>query len=142
MGLPKSGQVRSYVSAEQSKVNTSPMRPGWQVIRDGADAELHLTGDWIARDTGLRDAAAVHRLLADARPDDLILELREGLGATIVIVSHELASLFAICDDGVFLDAQAQTAIAHGAPRRLRDECENPAVRAFMTRERPDHAAP
>ena len=40
----------------------------------------------------------------------LILELRDGLGATIVIVSHELASLFAICDDGVSLDAETQTA--------------------------------
>ena len=74
------------------------------------------------------------------RLDDLILELRDGLGATIVIVSHELASLFAICDDGVFLDADAHTAIAHGAPRTLRDACDNPTVRAFMTRGRSDRS--
>ena len=74
------------------------------------------------------------------RLDDLILELRDGLGATIVIVSHELASLFAICDDGVFLDAETQTAIAHGAPRMLRDSCDNPTVRAFMTRGGADPA--
>jgi phospholipid/cholesterol/gamma-HCH transport system ATP-binding protein len=72
------------------------------------------------------------------RLDDLILELRDGFGMTIVLVSHDLPSLFAICDDGVFLDGESMTAIAHGAPRRLRDECENPIVHAFMRRERRD----
>jgi phospholipid/cholesterol/gamma-HCH transport system ATP-binding protein len=69
--------------------------------------------------------------------DDLILELRDGLGATIVIVSHELPSLFAICDDGVFLGAATHSAIAHGAPKDLRDQCDDPTVRAFMTRTLP-----
>jgi phospholipid/cholesterol/gamma-HCH transport system ATP-binding protein len=76
--------------------------------------------------------------ITSKRLDDLILELRDGLGATIVLVSHELASLFAICDDGVFLDADTHTAIAHGAPAALRDGCEHPLVRAFMGRERPE----
>lgn len=71
------------------------------------------------------------------RMDDLILELRDGLGATIVIVSHELPSLFAICDDGVFLDAATHSAVAHGAPKDLRDRCDDPTVRAFMTRTLP-----
>lgn len=70
------------------------------------------------------------------RLDELILELSRGLNATVVVVSHELASLFAICDDGVFLDAQTGTAIAHGSPRVLRDSCDDPAVRAFMERGR------
>lgn len=70
------------------------------------------------------------------RLDDLIVELSSGLGATVVIVSHELASLFAICDDGIFLDAESGTAIAHGSPRALRDQCALPAVRAFMERGR------
>jgi phospholipid/cholesterol/gamma-HCH transport system ATP-binding protein len=68
------------------------------------------------------------------RLDELILELRDGLGATVIIVSHELPSLFAICDDGVFLDAEAKTAIAHGAPKDLRDNCRHPTVQAFMHR--------
>jgi phospholipid/cholesterol/gamma-HCH transport system ATP-binding protein len=72
------------------------------------------------------------------RLDDLILELRDGFGMTIVLVSHDLPSLFAICDDGVFLDGESKTAIAHGAPSRLRDECDHPMVHAFMRRERPD----
>jgi len=71
-----------------------------------------------------------------SRLDELILELSNGLGATVVIVSHELPSLFAICDDGVFLDAETSTAIAHGSPRSLRDTCDHPTVRAFMERGR------
>jgi phospholipid/cholesterol/gamma-HCH transport system ATP-binding protein len=72
------------------------------------------------------------------RLDDLILELRDGFGMTIVMVSHDLPSLFATCDDGIFLDAESKTVIARGAPRQLRDECDHPSVHAFMRRERPD----
>jgi phospholipid/cholesterol/gamma-HCH transport system ATP-binding protein len=82
--------------------------------------------------------------ITSRRLDELILELRDGLGATVVIVSHELPSLFGICDDGVFLDAETRTAIAHGSPRQLRDTCEHPTVRAFMLRtdrsDRPERA--
>ncbi|MFL5283405.1 MAG: ABC transporter ATP-binding protein, partial [Rhodopila sp.] len=76
--------------------------------------------------------------ITSARLDDLIINLRDGLGATIVIVSHELPSLFAIADDGVFLDGQTKTAIAHGSPAALRDHCDDPQVVAFMRRERTD----
>ena len=78
------------------------------------------------------------------RLDDLILDLREGFRVTIVLVSHDLPSLFDVCDDGVFLDADTHTAIAHGAPKALRDDCQHPTVRAFMHRERApvDAAAP
>jgi phospholipid/cholesterol/gamma-HCH transport system ATP-binding protein len=75
--------------------------------------------------------------ITSKRLDDLILELRAGLGATVILVSHELPSLFAICDDGVFLDADTRTAIAFGSPRSLRDTCDHPTVRAFMERARP-----
>jgi phospholipid/cholesterol/gamma-HCH transport system ATP-binding protein len=70
------------------------------------------------------------------RLDDLILDLREGFRVTIVLVSHDLPSLFDVCDDGVFLDGETHTAIAHGAPKSLRDDCQHPTVRAFMNRER------
>ncbi len=66
--------------------------------------------------------------------DDLILELRDGLGASIVIVTHELASIFAIGDNSIFLDAGSRRPIAHGNPRALLQECENPTVRSFLTR--------
>ena len=73
--------------------------------------------------------------ISAARLDDLILELRDGFNTTVVLVSHELPSLFAICDDGVFLDAETRTAIAHGPPKAMRDGCEHPTVHAFMNRE-------
>jgi phospholipid/cholesterol/gamma-HCH transport system ATP-binding protein len=76
--------------------------------------------------------------ITSSRLDDLILQLRDGLGATIVMVSHELPSLFAIADDGVFLDGETKTAIAHGSPSSLRDNCDDVQVEAFMRRERPE----
>jgi phospholipid/cholesterol/gamma-HCH transport system ATP-binding protein len=73
--------------------------------------------------------------ITSSRLDDLIVNLRDGLGATVVMVSHELPSLFAIADDGAFLDAETKTVIAHGAPSMLRDSCPDPQVQAFMRRE-------
>jgi phospholipid/cholesterol/gamma-HCH transport system ATP-binding protein len=69
--------------------------------------------------------------------DDLILELRRSLGATVVVVTHELASIFAIADDAIFLDAEARTMIAQGNPRDLLEHSTDPKVRAFLTRGRP-----
>ena len=70
------------------------------------------------------------------RLDDLIKELRDGFGMTIVMVSHELPSLLGICDDGIFLDSESRTPIAHGSPTVLRDGCDHPTVHAFMNRQR------
>ncbi|MGH6891055.1 MAG: ABC transporter ATP-binding protein [Dongiaceae bacterium] len=66
--------------------------------------------------------------------DDLILELRDSLGATIAVVTHELASIFAIGDNSVFLDVDTKTMIAQGDPKTLRDECPDPKVRNFLLR--------
>lgn len=68
------------------------------------------------------------------RLDDLILELRDSMGTTVVVVTHELASIFAIGDNSVFLDAETRTMIAEGHPRRLLEECRHPTVREFLTR--------
>ena len=68
------------------------------------------------------------------RLDDLILELRESLGATIVVVTHELASIFAIGDDCVFLDPESRTMIATGSPKELLAHSTDPRVREFLTR--------
>jgi phospholipid/cholesterol/gamma-HCH transport system ATP-binding protein len=70
--------------------------------------------------------------------DDLILELRETLGATIVVVTHELESIFAIGTNSVFLDAETKTMIAQGCPRELRDSSTDARVRRFLTRGRED----
>jgi len=66
--------------------------------------------------------------------DDLILELRDALGKTVVVVTHELASIFTIGDDSVFLDPDTRTMTAHGNPKKLRDECPDPKVRNFLLR--------
>jgi phospholipid/cholesterol/gamma-HCH transport system ATP-binding protein len=66
--------------------------------------------------------------------DDLILELRDGLGATIVVVTHELASIFTIADDSIFLDADSRTMRAHGNPKELLEHSPDTKLRAFLTR--------
>jgi len=66
--------------------------------------------------------------------DDLILELRASLGATVVVVTHELASIFAIATNCVFLDAETKTMIATGAPKVLLEQPPDPKVRQFLTR--------
>ena len=67
--------------------------------------------------------------------DDLILELRDSLGATIVVVTHELASIFAIGNNSIFLDVDTRTMIAQGNPKTLLAESTDPKVRAFLTRD-------
>jgi phospholipid/cholesterol/gamma-HCH transport system ATP-binding protein len=66
--------------------------------------------------------------------DELILELRDSLGATIVVVSHDLASIFTIANNSIFLDAGSRTMIASGDPKDLRDHSEDPRVKHFLTR--------
>jgi phospholipid/cholesterol/gamma-HCH transport system ATP-binding protein len=74
--------------------------------------------------------------ISSRRLDDLILELRSSLGATVVVVTHELASIFAIGDNSVFLDGESRTMIAQGDPKELLERCEDQRVRRFLTRGR------
>jgi phospholipid/cholesterol/gamma-HCH transport system ATP-binding protein len=73
--------------------------------------------------------------LSSRRLDDLILELRETSGTTIVLVTHELPSIFELGDNAVFLDAERKTMIAQGRPEELKHSDE-PKVRAFLERGR------
>jgi len=66
--------------------------------------------------------------------DDLILELSESLGSTIVVVTHELASIFAIGTNSLFLDPVTKTMIAKGHPRDLLDNSQDQRVINFLTR--------
>ena len=66
--------------------------------------------------------------------DDLILELRDSLGATVVVVTHELASIFAIGNNSVFLDTESRTMIAGGDPKKLLVHSQNATVHRFLTR--------
>jgi phospholipid/cholesterol/gamma-HCH transport system ATP-binding protein len=73
--------------------------------------------------------------LSSRRLDDLILELRASLGTTIVLVTHELPSIFELGDHAVFLDAEKKTMTALGRPNELKDS-PDPKVRAFLARGR------
>jgi len=66
--------------------------------------------------------------------DQLILQLRASLGATFVVVTHELQSIFAIGNNSVFLDVDTKTMIAQGDPKQLLAESKDPKVREFLTR--------
>jgi phospholipid/cholesterol/gamma-HCH transport system ATP-binding protein len=72
--------------------------------------------------------------LSAARLDELLHELKEQLDCTLVIVTHELASIFAIGTNSVFLDVQRKTVSAVGHPKELRDHCPDPGIRAFLNR--------
>jgi phospholipid/cholesterol/gamma-HCH transport system ATP-binding protein len=66
--------------------------------------------------------------------DELILHMRDALGATVVIVTHELASIFAIGNNSVFLDAETRTMLDHGDPHRLLTGSTHATVRRFLAR--------
>ncbi len=66
--------------------------------------------------------------------DDLIIQLRDVLGATIIVVTHELASIFSIADNSIFLDAESKTMIAAGNPNDLLADSRDPRVIRFLTR--------
>jgi len=106
---------------------------GGMVKRVGLARALALEPDMLFLD----EPSAGLDPISAKRLDDLILDLCHGFGVTVVLVSHDLESLLNICDDGIFLDGNTSTAIAHGAPKALRANCDDPLVHAFMNREQP-----
>jgi len=129
-------------------------------IRDIASLKLSLVGlagfeDYYPSEIsgGMRKRAGVARALAldpkllffdepsagldpvtSSLLDDLILELRDSLGTTMVLVTHELPSIFSVADNCIFLDAESHTMIASGDPKRLKKESKDPKVQAFLSR--------
>jgi phospholipid/cholesterol/gamma-HCH transport system ATP-binding protein len=77
--------------------------------------------------------------ISSRRLDDLILELRDSLGATIVMVTHELPSIFAIANNSVFLDPETKTQLATGDPHELLADPPDPKVEEFLTRGGGEH---
>jgi len=75
---------------------------------------------------------------ADGRLDlyatDMELSIKASLKTTIVVVTHELASIFAIGNNSVYLDVEERTMTASGDPRKLRESSPNPRVHKFLTR--------
>jgi phospholipid/cholesterol/gamma-HCH transport system ATP-binding protein len=72
--------------------------------------------------------------VSSRRLDDLILELRDSLGATIVVVTHELPSIFAIGDHAIFVDSNTRSVRAEGNPKELLKRMDDPYLREFLTR--------
>lgn len=67
--------------------------------------------------------------------DDLMLTLNEALGVTLVIVTHELPSIFKVATRCIVLDREARGIVAEGDPRELRETSEHPFVKAFFRRQ-------
>ena len=65
--------------------------------------------------------------------------MQESLGATVVIVTHELASIFAIANNSVFLDPETRTMIDYGDPKILREQSQHEKVRRFLARGGQQH---
>jgi phospholipid/cholesterol/gamma-HCH transport system ATP-binding protein len=81
--------------------------------------------------------------ITSADLDQLIVYLSHQFGITFVIVSHELASIYAIADRVIMLDARTRTIIAQGKPGELRQSASDPWVRRFFNREAdPDQPGP
>lgn len=73
--------------------------------------------------------------VTSAELDDLIVQINRSLGTTIVVVSHELSSIFTIADRVIMLDGEAKQIIAEGKPQELRDRHPDPRVHAFFNRQ-------
>jgi len=78
--------------------------------------------------------------ITSAELDELIVQVNQSLGTTIVVVSHELASIFAIADRCIMLDGETKKVIAEGPPQALREHTD-PQVHAFFNRQPSAHAA-
>jgi phospholipid/cholesterol/gamma-HCH transport system ATP-binding protein len=72
--------------------------------------------------------------LSSQRLDELILEICASMGSTVVIVTHELASIFAIATNSVFLDTETKTQLDYGPPRELLEHSRHDIVRRFLAR--------
>ena len=71
--------------------------------------------------------------------DELILDLRDSLGSTIVVVTHDLASIFTIGNNSIFLDGDRKIISAAGPPKELLAHTQDPALRNFLTRGGTEH---
>ena len=73
--------------------------------------------------------------ISSRRLDDLILQLKESTGASVVMVTHELPSIFAIANNAIYLDADSKRMIESGNPSWMREHSEHAVVRQFLNRE-------
>ena len=131
------GQIREVVSLKLALVGLSGFEEfypseisGGMQKRAGVARAMALDPDILFFD----EPSAGLDPISSRRLDDLILELRDSLGTTMVVVTHELASIFAIGNNSVFLDPETRTMIASGNPKKLLAESRDPKVPKFLTR--------
>src|SRR6516162_1427878 len=132
--------VRELVQAKLELVGLGPFAEhlpgeisGGMKKRAGIARALMLEADLLFFDepsAGLDPISAVEL-------DQLILTLSRDLGITVVIVTHELPSIFLVAGDCIVLDKAAKGIVARGDPRKLRDESKIPFVHNFFTRSSP-----
>lgn len=73
--------------------------------------------------------------ISSRRLDDLILQVRDVLGTTVVVVTHELASIFAIADRALYLDVESKSSLSDAPPKSMLDDPDvDPKVKDFLTR--------
>jgi len=72
--------------------------------------------------------------IKSAEIDQLLLDINRAVGTTLVIITHELESIFAVAGRVIMLDKGNQGIIADGDPRYLKDHSRNPLVRRFLNR--------
>jgi phospholipid/cholesterol/gamma-HCH transport system ATP-binding protein len=77
--------------------------------------------------------------IASRQLDATILQLRDSLGATVVLITHELSSIYSIADRAIFLDAKERTITGEGAPRELLRDPPNESIKAFLTRNHTEY---
>jgi phospholipid/cholesterol/gamma-HCH transport system ATP-binding protein len=131
------GQIREVVSLKLSLVGLGGFEEyypseisGGMRKRAGLARAMAMDPDILFFDepsAGL-DPVSAHLL------DELIIQLRDSLGTTVVIVTHELASIFAIGNNSIYLDVESKTMIAQGPPKKLLEESKDPKVISFLTR--------
>ncbi len=114
-------EFRNYFPAEIS---------GGMKKRAGLARAMALTPDLLFFD----EPSAGLDPISSASLDQLILDLRDKLKTTMVVVTHELDSIYTIADRAIVLDATTKTIIERGDPRVLKDASENPWVRDFLNR--------
>lgn len=130
-------QVRSIVSYKLSLVGLAGFEDFYPSEISGGMAKRAGVARALALDPEvlyLDEPSAGLDPLSARRLDEMILELSESLGMTIVVVTHELESIFLIGNNSVFLDVTKRTMGATGDPKHLRDHCSNPMIRDFLLR--------
>ena len=133
----KAAQVRELVSLKLSLVGLPGFEGHYPAQLSGGQQKRAALARAMALDPEilfLDEPSAGLDPISARQLDDLILELRESLGSTVVVVTHELASIFAIGTNSVFLDAEEKTMIDQGPPRQLLEKSSKSKVRRFLTR--------